>query len=193
VPSRLANPLPHDPGRIICGRTRLNRVGRRGAAQGTARKTPGPPATACQPPLNECFNSLLSAYGPQHRWPGETQCELIVDAVLVQNTSWTNAERALTNLRAARLLEPNALGKVPLTELESLIRPSGYFRQKAHTLQSFFEFLRWEYGGSLKRMLETQAIPLRQRLLGLLGIGRKQRIPSCCMPGGAVCSWRMDI
>src|SRR5271155_5560011 len=84
-----------------------------------------------RPPLDEYFNSLFTALGPQHWWPGKTPFEVIVGAVLTQNTSWTNVERAISNLRRASLLSPAEMEKVPLRRLERMIRSSGYFRQKA--------------------------------------------------------------
>ncbi|HEY4708809.1 MAG TPA: hypothetical protein VIH46_01430 [Candidatus Acidoferrales bacterium] len=124
-----------------------------------------------RPPLDEYYNSLFTALGPQHWWPGGTQFEVIVGAILTQNTSWTNVERAISRLREEHLLSPRALGSVPLGRLERLIRSSGYFRQKARKLKAFCEFLDTQYGGSLKRMFETPTIVLREKLLGVFGIG----------------------
>src|ERR1700683_4461551 len=87
--------------------------------------------SGAQPPLDEYFNSLFTRFGPQHWWPAKTPFEVIIGAVLTQNTSWSNVEPAIANLRAAGLLTPEAIHKVGLTRLERLIRPSGYFRQKA--------------------------------------------------------------
>src|ERR1700679_240576 len=71
---------------------------------------PGPPPTATdRPPLDEYYNSLFTAFGPQHWWPGKTQFEVIVGAILTQNTSWTNVARAIENLRAEGLLSPAAI------------------------------------------------------------------------------------
>ncbi len=124
-----------------------------------------------EPPLDEYYNSLFTAFGPQHWWPGKSGFEVIVGAVLTQNTSWTNVERAISNLRREELLSPAAIEKVPLRRLQSLVRPSGYFRQKARKLKAFCEFLRVEFGGSLKRMFETPTMMLREKLLGVFGIG----------------------
>lgn len=123
------------------------------------------------PPLGEYYNSLFTAFGPQHWWPGKTQFEVIVGAILTQNTSWTNVERATNNLRKSRLLSPSAIEKIPIRRLARLIRSAGYFRQKARKLKAFSEFLRTEYDGSLKRMFATPTIVLRQRLLRVFGIG----------------------
>jgi len=124
-----------------------------------------------QPPLDEYYNSLFTAFGPQHWWPGKTQFEVIVGAILTQNTSWTNVARAIENLRGERLLTQTAIERAPLPRIEALIRPSGYFRQKARKLKAFCTFLRAEYRGSLKRMFETPTIVLREKLLGIFGIG----------------------
>jgi endonuclease-3 related protein len=123
------------------------------------------------PPLDEYFNSLFTALGPQHWWPGKTPFEIVVGAILTQNTSWTNVERAIVNLRAAGLLSPATIEKVSERRLENLIRSSGYFRQKARKLKAFCAFLRTEYRGSLKRMFEAPTLALRQALLGVFGIG----------------------
>jgi endonuclease III related protein len=128
-------------------------------------------SAATHPPLDEYYNSMFTAFGPQHWWPGRTAFEVIVGAILTQNTSWTNVERAIANLREARLLTPAAIEKAPLAQLERLVRPSGYFRQKARKLKEFCAFLRREYRGSLKRMFDTSTIVLREKLLGVFGIG----------------------
>lgn len=135
------------------------------------RSTGNTSSSAAQPPLDEYYNSLLMALGPQHWWPAKTPFEVIVGAILTQNTSWINVERAITNLRGASLLTPTALERVPLRRLQRLIRSSGYFRQKARKLKAFCEFLRVEYRGSLKRMFDTPTIVLREKLLGVFGIG----------------------
>jgi len=129
------------------------------------------PTAKREPPLDEYFNSLFTAFGPQHWWPGRTQFEVIVGAILTQNTSWTNVEAAIANLQAERLLSSTAIETVPLRKLERLVRPSGYFRQKARKLKAFCAFLRAEYGGSLKKMFATPTIVLREQLLGIWGIG----------------------
>src|ERR1700675_4815637 len=73
------------------------------------------------PPLDEYFNSLFTALGPQHWWPAKSPFEVIVGAILTQSTAWTNVERALANLRGAQLLTPTAIEQVPLRRLQSLI------------------------------------------------------------------------
>jgi endonuclease-3 related protein len=123
------------------------------------------------PPLDEYYNTLFTHFGPQHWWPGKTPFEIIVGAILTQNTSWANVEKAIANLRSAKMLGPAAIEKASLRKLERLVRPSGYFRQKARKLKEFCAFLRAEYAGSLQRMFATPTIALRQKLMGVFGIG----------------------
>jgi endonuclease III related protein len=124
-----------------------------------------------EPPLDEYYNSLFTAMGPQHWWPGRTQFEVVVGAILTQNTAWTNVESAIANLREANLLSAAAIDKVSLRRLQRLIRSSGYFRQKARKLKAFAKFLHLEYGGSFKRMFATPTLTLREELMGIFGIG----------------------
>jgi endonuclease-3 related protein len=124
-----------------------------------------------EPPLDAYYNSLFTAFGPQHWWPGKTPFEVIVGAILTQNTSWTNVERAIANLRRARLLTPGAIERTSPQKIEALIRSSGYFRQKARKLKAFCAFLKFEYGGSLKKMFAQPTPILREKLLGVFGIG----------------------
>jgi endonuclease III related protein len=117
------------------------------------------------------YDALFAAYGPQHWWPGRTRFEVIVGAILTQNTSWSNVELAIAALRKEKLLSPMALEQVPLPRLARLIRSSGYFRQKARKLKSFFHFLREQYHGSLNKMFAAPTPELREQLLAVHGIG----------------------
>jgi endonuclease III related protein len=119
----------------------------------------------------EVYTHLLKTLGPQHWWPGDTPFEIIVGAVLTQNTSWQNVVRAIHNLREADLLDPTALYNVPLEELEELIRPAGYFRVKAVRLRNLLKLIVEQYGGSLEKMFRTGLTNLRQELLAVSGIG----------------------
>jgi endonuclease-3 related protein len=130
-------------------------------------------APASLPVLRHYFDALFQARGEQHWWPGRTPFEVVVGAILVQNTSWVNAARAITNLRQANLLTPSALEKVPQARLTRLIRSSGYFRQKARKLKAFVKFLRNEHRGSLTWMFRAPTAKLRQQLLNVHGIGRE--------------------
>jgi endonuclease III related protein len=117
------------------------------------------------------YSLMSSALGPMHWWPARTPFEMIVGAILTQSTSWANVERAIKNLRAARMLTPSAILKARVTRIAILVRPSGYFRQKAKKLKAFARFLEAEYGGSLKRMFQSPTIYLREKLLTVHGIG----------------------
>ena len=117
------------------------------------------------------YEAMSRALGPMHWWPAQTAFEVIVGAILTQSTAWVNVERAISNLRAARVLTPSALLAVRTQRLAEMVRPSGYFRQKAKKLKAFVRFLQAEYGGSLKRMFESPTLELREKLLAVHGIG----------------------
>src|SRR6202158_3017693 len=117
------------------------------------------------------YHTLFSAWGRQHWWPAQSRFEVIVGAYLTQNTSWTNVEKALGYLRKAHLLTTSGIRRTPQPKLEQLIRPAGYFRQKAQRLKTFVSFLDERYGGSFKRMFAQPTTKLRDELLALRGVG----------------------
>src|SRR5216684_182637 len=117
------------------------------------------------------YTALLAHYGPQNWWPARSRFEVIVGAYLTQNTNWSNVEKALLNLRRARRLGVKGIREAPLDELETLVRPSGYFRQKARNLKTFIAFLDRQYSGSLSRMFAQPTSKLRSELLELNGVG----------------------
>ena len=119
----------------------------------------------------EIYSVLTRAWGRPHWWPADSRFEVIVGAYLTQNTSWTNVELAMKQLRAARILTVAGIRDTPLRQLEKLIRSSGYFRQKARRLKTFVKFLDRNYGGSLTRMFRRPASELRPELLALDGVG----------------------
>jgi endonuclease-3 related protein len=123
------------------------------------------------PILNDHFAALIGSYGPQKWWPGRTRFEIIVGAILTQNTSWMNVEGAILALRRHRLLSPAAIRRIPVAELAPLIRSSGYFRQKARKLKEFVAFLDTQYQGSLTKMFRAPTALLRAQLLAVHGIG----------------------
>jgi endonuclease III related protein len=122
-------------------------------------------------PLTEYYNLLMARLGPQRWWPGDSDFEIIVGAILTQNTNWTNVEKAIANLKAENLLSAEAIRDVAPSHLEQLLRPSGYFRQKARKLKAFVEFLQGEFGGSMEAMFLTPTAELREKLLGVFGVG----------------------
>ncbi len=128
-------------------------------------------APIAPPTLQFYYDALFRAHGPQHWWPGRTRFEVIVGAILTQNTSWTNVERAIHNLRKQKLLSPVAMALVSTASLARLIRSSGYFRQKARKLKAFARFLEEVHYGSLTKMFRTPTSILREQLLAVHGIG----------------------
>jgi endonuclease-3 related protein len=121
--------------------------------------------------IPQYYTSLLVRYGRQNWWPARSRFEVIVGAYLTQNTNWSNVEKALLNLRRARCLGVSAMRELPIDELETLVRPSGYFRQKARNLKIFIAFLDERYSGSLSRMFAEPTAKLRGELLELNGVG----------------------
>jgi len=117
------------------------------------------------------YEAMAEALGPMHWWPAQTPFEVIVGAILTQSTAWGNVERAIANLRLARVLTPSAMLRISNPRLAALVRPTGYFRQKAKKLKAFVRFLDDGYGGSLKRMFLTPTLELREKLLSVHGIG----------------------
>jgi endonuclease-3 related protein len=114
---------------------------------------------------------LMSAYGPQSWWPAETRFEVILGAYLTQNTAWKCVEQSLANLRSADALCLEGLRNLSLHELQSLIRPSGFFTRKAPALKAFIAMLDAEFEGSLDVLAAAPTATLRKRLLDLPGVG----------------------
>jgi endonuclease-3 related protein len=123
--------------------------------------------------VRRIYRRLSHRWGPQHWWPAETPFEVIVGAILTQNTSWTNVERALEKLRQANVLSLDGIRALPLAQLEQLVRSSGYYRQKADRLKLFVSFLDDRYSGSLEKMFAAPTEDLRAELLSLKGIGHE--------------------
>jgi endonuclease-3 related protein len=139
-------------------------------ARATTAPPPGlTPFRPARKALRAVHERLLAAYGPQHWWPGETPFEVMVGAVLTQNTAWRNVERAIANLKGAGALEAARLAVLPAAELAALIRPAGYFNVKARRLQAFCRFVVASGGESALASLATPV--LRRRLLAVHGVG----------------------
>jgi endonuclease-3 related protein len=117
------------------------------------------------------YDALIEAWGPQDWWPARSRLEVIAGAILTQNTAWSNVERALRNLRRVGALSVDGIRATPLRKLEQLIRPAGYFRQKARRLKNFVRYLDAHYRGSLTRMFARPTEELRAELLALNGVG----------------------
>lgn len=124
-----------------------------------------------QSALAEIYAKLLETFGPQQWWPAQTQFEIIVGAILTQNTNWGNVEKALANIKREKLLSSQAFQNISHSKLAALIRPAGYFNVKAKRLKSFVSFLFKEYGGRLRKMEKEDCSILRRKLLAVNGIG----------------------
>lgn len=121
--------------------------------------------------LMEMYRRLYKRFGPQHWWPGETPFEVIVGAILTQNTNWTNVEKAIANLKNAGALSPKDLHALALEDLAELIRPAGYYNIKARRLTNFIAWLFEAYGGDLDAASPQRPDTLREQLLAINGIG----------------------
>ncbi len=123
------------------------------------------------PELLQIYRILFKTYGQRHWWPADSPFEVVVGAFLTQNTNWRNVEKAITNLRQADALSCAALLRLSAIEVQELIRPAGFFRQKAERLQGFCRHLQEHYRGNLEAMLQQDSHHLRSELLNLKGIG----------------------
>ncbi|WP_028576837.1 endonuclease III domain-containing protein [Desulfomicrobium escambiense] len=117
------------------------------------------------------YDAMAAALGPSRWWPGDTPFEIALGAILTQNTAWSNVEKAIANLRAAGLLSARELRDLPVTELEELIRPAGFFRIKAVRLRNFLNFLEDACDLDLERLRDADTKALRDSLLRVSGIG----------------------
>lgn len=121
--------------------------------------------------IKKIYKALSATFGPQHWWPGDTPFEIAVGAILTQNTNWGNVEKAIGNLKAKGALDADALQGMPVEKIAALIRPSGYYNVKARRLKEFVSFLAGSYGGRMENMRSARTGKLRERLLGVKGIG----------------------
>jgi endonuclease-3 related protein len=124
-----------------------------------------------QEKLHRIYSRLYDYFGPQHWWPGESPFEIMVGAVLTQNTNWGNVEKAIDNLKRAGALNLDKMASMPPGLVAEYIRPAGYFNIKAARLQNLFTLIRENYGGSLDRLFAGDTETLRQDLLSVKGIG----------------------
>jgi len=129
--------------------------------------------TATGAGLRRVYRRLRRHFGPAGWWPGETPFEVCLGAILTQNTSWTNVEKALAALRRRNRLSYERLRSLPPSRIAPLIRSSGYYNVKARRVKAFLDFLGREYGGRVERMAGEEPSVLRAKLLGIDGIGRE--------------------
>lgn len=121
--------------------------------------------------LKLIYRRLYVYFGPQHWWPAKSRFEVVVGAILTQNTSWLNVTKAIKNIKQRNLLEAGKLYKLPQTELAGLIRPAGYYNVKSGRLKEFLRFFFDNYKLNFKKMSASGAGQLREELLAVKGIG----------------------
>lgn len=121
--------------------------------------------------LLDLYDRLFRHFGPSHWWPGESSLEVMVGAILTQNTAWSNVEKAIRRLKAEGALSASFLHQVNQGVLSEWIRPAGYFRIKAGRLKNFFNFYIREYEGQIKKIKNQPLEFIRSQLLAVKGIG----------------------
>ena len=137
----------------------------------TSLKNRAPSSASVKLRLLEIYNLLYKTYGPRKWWPADTSFEVIIGAILTQNTNWSNVEKAIANLKKAGLLKPEQLKRVSLSRLATCIKPSGYFNQKAKLIKGFLKYFYKNYKGRVALMKKTSLPVLRKELLDINGIG----------------------
>lgn len=141
--------------------------------------------------LSDLYERLHGRYGPQHWWPADTPFEVLVGAVLTQNTSWRNVARAIENLKAAGVLELAAMRALPRPELAELIRPAGYYNLKERRLRNLLDAMALDFGGELSALFGLGLAPARQRLLAVNGVG-PETADSILLYAGGLASFVID-
>ena len=141
----------------------------RGAATARKKRTAGHPKASSRITIPEVYHRLFAANGHQRWWPGDSAFEIMVGAVLTQNTAWTNVERAIANLKKAKALSPEAIVKAHPRRLATWLKPSGYFNIKAKRLKALCRWLIEQGGVSSIAKLPTPH--LRHALLNVHGVG----------------------
>jgi len=121
--------------------------------------------------LSRIYKKLYSSFGKQRWWPGDTKLEVIIGAVLTQNTAWPNVEKSISNLKKAGKISFKKLSKERTSGIARLIKPAGYFNIKAKRLKNVLRFIAESYNGSLSLMQKADGASLREELLGINGVG----------------------
>jgi len=121
--------------------------------------------------LEIIYKKLYAAFGPQGWWPGESPFEVMVGAILTQNTNWSNVEKAIGNLKKVSALDPDKLFRMRKSRLARLIRPAGYYNIKAKRLKEFLKFFCKEYNADVSAMSSEKCAFLREQLLEVHGVG----------------------
>jgi len=119
------------------------------------------------------YKKLNAHFGDLNWWPGNSPFEVIVGAILTQNTAWRNVEKAIARLKSKELLHPAGILEIDDSTLADLIRPAGYYNIKTQRLKSFIRFLYNGYDGKLDNMFAEDLWRLRAKLLTVKGIGEE--------------------
>jgi len=123
--------------------------------------------------LTRIYDRLYEYFGPQHWWPADTPFEVCVGAILTQNASWKNVEKAIKNLKEAEVLDPFKLYRIEVSKLAMLIKPCGFYNLKAKRLKNFVNFLVEKYQGKLDKLFEKGIQQAREELLSIKGLGKE--------------------
>ena len=123
--------------------------------------------------LMNVYNRLFKHFGPQYWWPGETRFEVIVGAILTQNTSWRKVEKAILNLKKNKSLNCKKIANTDIKKLEKMVQPSGFYKQKAERLKRFCKYLEKNYNSDLNKFFDRNIDEIRNELLSLNGIGNE--------------------
>ncbi|MDD5282154.1 MAG: endonuclease III domain-containing protein [Candidatus Omnitrophica bacterium] len=121
--------------------------------------------------LNRIFLRLYSDFGPQHWWPADSSFEVIIGAILTQNTNWANVEKAIFALKERKCLNPKGLLRLSSRRLGNLIKSSGYYNIKAERIKNFLRFFFRFYSADIRRMGSQDLAALRSQLLAVKGVG----------------------
>lgn len=123
--------------------------------------------------LSRIYQKLYKSFGKQYWWPARTKLEVMIGAMLTQNTSWPNVEKAISNLRKKKLLSFKKLSNLKTDKLAALIKPAGYFNIKARRLKNLLEFIDKNYKGNMTFMQRINTYALREELLNVNGVGQE--------------------
>lgn len=121
--------------------------------------------------VKKAYDALFDRWGPQGWWPGKTRLEMMLGAILTQNTAWTNVEKAIANLRVNNALQLNSLLEASQEQIADWIRPAGYFNQKAGYIKTMVGTLNNRFDGSLRKLFELDTPSLKKELLSWKGVG----------------------
>ena len=119
----------------------------------------------------EIHNLLFTAFGPQNWWPAETDLEMMIGAILTQNTSWNNVEKAIQNLKEKDLVSIKGLSDTPAPILAEYIRPAGYYNLKVRRLKNLISLIQDKHDGDLNSLFSLDTETIRKELLSVKGIG----------------------